>query len=438
MSLKHQNVMGDGACSSGSSDWDEWADAMVEQTDPFGGTHGCEYGSDEVREACTTNKRDADVEWMEKMMAQGSQSMVQELDDVVWDRALEVVVGDSNVSSSCSLGPDTEPLREVQGPAATECVMRWLRRNLPRAAPILNAMRNGSKNPINDGSRVYVDSLAKPSAVIRVDFETDMPQVTMFSLSAVPGAALAAIVVGPGAAVIRSLANGDMGGRGLIMFKFTDVQIHEESLKSAMGRLGLHKDEQHRCGLWALPLGIKHLPPLPTLEKGVEIVSKLSVDDAELINSRWPHRFEGSEDLAKRLLTYHPSAGVRKDGQLVAWCLVYTEGTLAMLHTEPPFRKKGYAGAAVTEILRQMQDDSGLEPGGPVMDSGEGGKIGPLVHPQRSQELMCHPGTFAVILDDNKSSLSLFSRLGFQRVCDAHWLQFTTSPSSTSPSHQHG
>lgn len=71
------------------------------------------------------------------------------------------------------------PVREVKGAAATEFVVRWLRRNLPIALPALKTLelvachgsrQQGGKTRGAQGGRLLagramVDSVAEPSAV---------------------------------------------------------------------------------------------------------------------------------------------------------------------------------------------------------------------------------------------------------------------------------
>ncbi len=120
---------------------------------------------------------------------------------------------------------------------------------------------------------------------------------------------------------------------------------------------------------------------------------ELQEDDAEVINSFWNLSGGDSTEYIKDRIKNGPAYGIRRDGELVAWCLTHhlTESAMTMgfLHVKEEWRGRGFA-RSVTESMCQYALENGSIP---VID----------------------------IFKDNEPSLNLAKSLGFQHIGENHW-----------------
>ncbi|CAM9728086.1 unnamed protein product [Ectocarpus sp. 13 AM-2016] len=382
--------------SNASSDWDEWADAMVAQGEfsgesaaagraPGGGVGGGGGGGMAVDEQ--------DEEWVRSLMEQGTVgSVIEGMESPAWDYVLQMVVEERERGGAATVG---SPAQEIAGVAATEFVSRWLRSNLPITLPALNALTliEGScaqqhhriENRSGDGQeqrrvrgwRALADSVAEPSsvAVVSCSPEQGMHRVNLFSLGANSGAALAAAVVQPGAVGLlvpavgaaalgeKTVAGGynsndtrgstgEVSGRRStgpgcsdrgVVFESLDSRILEDALVSAMRRLGLGvKNRSSRSGMWKLRPGAV-LPAGDTSITSAE-VRPVTLEDAGFIARCCSSGLGGvgrSEALVRGLIGRNPSAGIRRGSQLRAWCLSFDNGLAGTLHIAPQTTESG-------------------------------------------------------------------------------------------------
>ncbi len=126
---------------------------------------------------------------------------------------------------------------------------------------------------------------------------------------------------------------------------------------------------------------------------GVE-AEPLTEEDAKEINRYWGSGNRNARDYIKDRIVSAPTYGIRKDDELVAWCLTHYLTDKAMnlgfLHVKEPWRRKGFA-RALTEHLCIDAKKMGLTP---VID----------------------------IYKDNQPSLSLARTMGFREIAENHWL----------------
>lgn len=118
---------------------------------------------------------------------------------------------------------------------------------------------------------------------------------------------------------------------------------------------------------------------------------KLSVSDAELINSHWLYKDEGSLGMIQELIAMYCPEGIFLGGSLVSWCLIYSYGALGIMHTIEEHRRNGLAECLLHRILIIWKD---LKWG-------------------------CAP--YCYIDDSNSNSTQLFAKLGFVRERDCSW-----------------
>lgn len=122
-------------------------------------------------------------------------------------------------------------------------------------------------------------------------------------------------------------------------------------------------------------------------------ISPLNKDDAHVINEYWGLSGSDSTDYIKERIEKGPAYGVRREDELVGWCLTHflTDEVmvLGMLHIKNDWRRKGFA-KALTEKLCMRADEKDLVPA-------------------------------VQIFKDNDASTSLASDLGFEIRADHHW-----------------
>ncbi|CAN0026924.1 unnamed protein product [Scytosiphon promiscuus] len=381
------------AASDASSDWDDWADAMVAQGEPAAEASAEDTAGEGGAGSIVDSTGREDDEWVQTMMDQGTLgSVVESVESRAWDYVLQMVVdGGEEYSGATTVA---SPAQEVNGAAATEFVSRWLRHNLPVASPALNMLaptaagygQHQLRTGNGDGHhrrparrRALVDSVAQPSAVAVVSCSPEQRthRMSLFSLNGNAGAALAAAVVQPGAAglifpedewreepKVGAHFDGSGGGscvgelterrrpgagrrdRGVV-FEALDSRILEDALVSAMGRLGLGLRRRSRSGVWKLRPGTV-LPTAHVPAPSVGEVSPLSLDDAGFIARHYGrcslHGSAGDqttpsvgdiEAVVRGLIVRNPSVGIRRRNQLVAWSLSFDCGLAGALHVSP-------------------------------------------------------------------------------------------------------
>jgi len=84
-------------------------------------------------------------------------------------------------------------------------------------------------------------------------------------------------------------------------------------------------------------------------------IEPLAITDAEEIDLYYTYRSEGSVNRLRESIRNLPSACIRIDGNLAAWCLLHSEdGSLGPLFTKPMFRGKGLAETVATNLMKQL------------------------------------------------------------------------------------
>lgn len=121
----------------------------------------------------------------------------------------------------------------------------------------------------------------------------------------------------------------------------------------------------------------------------------LTLANLEKINEAWPHRYAGSDEFISYLIEYHLSIGLFDDSnELLAWCLRYDNGSLAMLQVGDQHMRKGF-GSLITKAISKkiaVEFDSDVT---------------------------------AMIVTENQTSINMFTKLGFVAT-GAHTWYVTT------------
>lgn len=119
----------------------------------------------------------------------------------------------------------------------------------------------------------------------------------------------------------------------------------------------------------------------------------LRKDDAEIINEYWGLSGSDSTDYIKERIEKGPAYGIRRNGELVGWCLTHfvTDRTmmLGMLHIKEDWRRKGFAKDLTEKLCSEAREKDLI----------------PAVQ----------------IFKDNEPSLSLAKGLGFEIRGEHHW-----------------
>ncbi|XP_061397712.1 uncharacterized protein LOC133333410 [Musca vetustissima] len=129
-----------------------------------------------------------------------------------------------------------------------------------------------------------------------------------------------------------------------------------------------------------------------------------SAVDAEIINTLWPNRHQGSLFLIKRLIDWNVNMGVYVKGtdELVAWCLRLQGGFLGALQVKNEYKRLGL-GSVVTRAIARSLGEQGED-------------------------------VMALVNEDNKPSRGMFEKLGFTVTDRCYWLRtFPTMENFTWP-----
>ncbi|XP_073821021.1 uncharacterized protein [Musca autumnalis] len=127
--------------------------------------------------------------------------------------------------------------------------------------------------------------------------------------------------------------------------------------------------------------------------KGYYVKPLSSATDAEIIDSLWPNRHQGSLFLIKRLIDWNANMGVYVDGtnELVAWCLRLQGGFLGALQVKNDYKRLGL-GSVVTRAISRSLGEQGED-------------------------------VMALVNEDNQPSRGIFEKLGFTVTDRCYWLR---------------
>ncbi|XP_077297171.1 uncharacterized protein LOC143918927 [Arctopsyche grandis] len=114
---------------------------------------------------------------------------------------------------------------------------------------------------------------------------------------------------------------------------------------------------------------------------------------AEEIDSTWPHRYSGSVDYFKTMLSLGSALGLltEESHELVGWIFTTIRGDLHALHIKESYRRNGYAQLLI-KIMSKKLADCGID------------------------------DILAYIITDNSSSMDLFQKSGFHFKNIVSWL----------------
>ncbi|XP_049876675.1 uncharacterized protein LOC126374208 isoform X2 [Pectinophora gossypiella] len=130
-------------------------------------------------------------------------------------------------------------------------------------------------------------------------------------------------------------------------------------------------------------------PPFEvSLPPGTEF-KRLSPEHAELVESKWPHRYAGAVDYVLMMIRANSAYGLFLKDQLVSWMLITEVGNFNNLYTLEDHRGKGYAEIVVKLVSNEMKRDN--------------------------------KHAFGFVVKGNVNSFNLFTKLGFTKEGYVNW-----------------
>ena len=147
------------------------------------------------------------------------------------------------------------------------------------------------------------------------------------------------------------------------------------------------------------------------LPEGV-VIRPLTQIDAELVNSKWEYRSDGSLEMIQKMIATSVAkggcVGLAVNGTLVSWMLRYLDGSIGMLFTDENHRRNGYAAVVVNGAVSDIRSKSQqYKEDSDCIDMGRDRMI-------------------SYIVDSNEASKNLYRKLGWKRVADADWIGFAS------------
>lgn len=140
-------------------------------------------------------------------------------------------------------------------------------------------------------------------------------------------------------------------------------------------------------------------------------IKQLSTDakknDAEIVDTHWPNRHQGSLFLISRLIEWNPSVGLYEENtdDLVAWCVRLQGGFLGALQVKKNYQRRGF-GSLVTRAIARFIAEQGDD-------------------------------VIALVSDTNEASRSMFTKQGFKIIDRCYWLRtFPTDLKQSWPNNQ--
>jgi 8-oxo-dGTP diphosphatase len=120
-------------------------------------------------------------------------------------------------------------------------------------------------------------------------------------------------------------------------------------------------------------------------------IAPLSVNDAEYLYEHSLYQGVVSPAYIRDRIQQGVSAGIHKDGQLVAWAMTHDDSAIGFLHVIEAYRRQGLAHELTVYLIHQLRQQ---------------GKI-PFVH----------------IEETNLKSIRLAMKLGFRKDRRVHWFE---------------
>uniref|UniRef100_A0A1I8Q446 N-acetyltransferase domain-containing protein n=1 Tax=Stomoxys calcitrans TaxID=35570 RepID=A0A1I8Q446_STOCA len=169
-------------------------------------------------------------------------------------------------------------------------------------------------------------------------------------------------------------------------------ECHRPSVLSVVQSKGLQCEYDSLTLLYYMPCDIAKQLEIGC-PQGFYVKPLSSASDAEVIDTLWPNRHDGSLFLIRRLIDWNTNMGVYVEGtnELVAWCLRLQGGFLGALQVKDNYQRLGL-GSVVTRATSLRLAEQGND-------------------------------VMALVNEENRPSRGMFEKLGFTVTDRCYWLR---------------
>lgn len=143
--------------------------------------------------------------------------------------------------------------------------------------------------------------------------------------------------------------------------------------------------------VWDLQMLQFYLPDDVTLPASEFETVPLTAEDSYIVYNNSEYKEYISREYVKDCIQKGISAGLNQNNKLVSWAITQDDGAIGFLHTLDDYRRKGLGYGVTISMIHNVRDSGGLP--------------------------------FANVLESNKRSINLLSKLGFKENKKIHWFQ---------------
>lgn len=143
--------------------------------------------------------------------------------------------------------------------------------------------------------------------------------------------------------------------------------------------------------VWDLQMLQFYLPDDVTLPASEFETVPLTAEDSHIVYNNSEYKEYISREYVKDCIQKGISAGLNQNNKLVSWAITQDDGAIGFLHTLDDYRRKGLGYGVTISMIHNVRDSGGLP--------------------------------FANVLESNKRSINLLSKLGFKENKKIHWFQ---------------
>jgi len=119
-----------------------------------------------------------------------------------------------------------------------------------------------------------------------------------------------------------------------------------EKIKARYGKDNI--DWESPCRLYYMPK--ENLNTNLIKNKAVSV----NIEDAEVVDSLYTYRNDGSLDEIKRDILNRPSSAIYVDGEIVCWVLTHPDNSMGIMYTKEEHRNKGYAVDVTLDLASKI------------------------------------------------------------------------------------
>ncbi len=142
--------------------------------------------------------------------------------------------------------------------------------------------------------------------------------------------------------------------------------------------------------IWKMSTYRFYLPASVSITVDTTIVRPLQTGDASAIYEVATYKQYLTQEYLRERIANGPSAGIKINGRLIAWCMTHDDNAIGVLQTLPEFQGHGFARAVSAYVIQAVRNSGDL----------------PFLHIEPS----------------NSASLALSASMGFVKDRLVHWL----------------